>query len=143
MAGYERIYQQVLAGVGTAGIPYQSAYLKTILETAGVDPRHSGGTNLTYLDGHAKWMKVETFYAKVDVPKYSPIKGPKNAKVTVVFEHDGHWTARPTSSSPGARARKDEGKAGPDADPSAGVVRGTDREAARVTAVVAHRSRRK
>ena len=27
--------------VGTAGIPYQTAYLKTILETAGVDPRAS------------------------------------------------------------------------------------------------------
>ena len=34
-----------LAGkrVGTAGIPYQSAYLKTILEKAGVDPAHGQG----------------------------------------------------------------------------------------------------
>jgi putative hydroxymethylpyrimidine transport system substrate-binding protein len=39
-----------LAGkrVGTAGIPYQSAYLKTILETAGVDPTSVKETNVGF-----------------------------------------------------------------------------------------------
>jgi putative hydroxymethylpyrimidine transport system substrate-binding protein len=34
--------------VGTAGIPYQSAYLKTILETAGVDPGSVRETNVGF-----------------------------------------------------------------------------------------------
>jgi putative hydroxymethylpyrimidine transport system substrate-binding protein len=34
--------------VGTAGIPYQSAYLKTILETAGVDPGSVKETNVGF-----------------------------------------------------------------------------------------------
>jgi putative hydroxymethylpyrimidine transport system substrate-binding protein len=34
--------------VGTAGIPYQSAYLKTILETAGVDPNSVKETNVGF-----------------------------------------------------------------------------------------------
>ena len=34
--------------VGTAGIPYQSAYLKTILETAGVDPASVKETNVGF-----------------------------------------------------------------------------------------------
>jgi putative hydroxymethylpyrimidine transport system substrate-binding protein len=34
--------------VGTAGIPYQSAYLKTILETAGVDPASVRETNVGF-----------------------------------------------------------------------------------------------
>ena len=34
--------------VGTAGIPYQSAYLKTILETAGVDPATVKETNVGF-----------------------------------------------------------------------------------------------
>ncbi len=34
--------------VGTAGIPYQSAYLKTILETAGVDPATVQETNVGF-----------------------------------------------------------------------------------------------
>ena len=34
--------------VGTAGIPYQSAYLKTILETAGVDPGSVKQTNVGF-----------------------------------------------------------------------------------------------
>jgi putative hydroxymethylpyrimidine transport system substrate-binding protein len=34
--------------VGTAGIPYQSAYLKTILETAGVDPGTVKETNVGF-----------------------------------------------------------------------------------------------
>jgi putative hydroxymethylpyrimidine transport system substrate-binding protein len=39
-----------LAGkrVGTSGIPYQSAYLKTILETAGVDPSSVKETNVGF-----------------------------------------------------------------------------------------------
>ena len=39
-----------LAGkrVGTSGIPYQSAYLKTILETAGVDPGSVKETNVGF-----------------------------------------------------------------------------------------------
>ena len=39
-----------LAGkrVGTAGIPYQSAYLKTILEKAGVDPSSVKETNVGF-----------------------------------------------------------------------------------------------
>jgi putative hydroxymethylpyrimidine transport system substrate-binding protein len=41
---------QQLAGkrVGTAGIPYQSAYLKTILEKAGVDPGSVDETNVGF-----------------------------------------------------------------------------------------------
>ena len=34
--------------VGTSGIPYQSAYLKTILETAGVDPESVRETNVGF-----------------------------------------------------------------------------------------------
>jgi putative hydroxymethylpyrimidine transport system substrate-binding protein len=34
--------------VGTAGIPYQSAYLKTILQTAGVDPESVTETNVGF-----------------------------------------------------------------------------------------------
>ena len=41
---------QDLAGkrVGTSGIPYQSAYLKTILEKAGVDPGSVKETNVGF-----------------------------------------------------------------------------------------------
>ena len=41
---------QDLAGkrVGTSGIPYQSAYLKTILEKAGVDPSSVKETNVGF-----------------------------------------------------------------------------------------------
>jgi prepilin-type processing-associated H-X9-DG protein len=34
----------------------------------GVDPRHGGGANMGFVDGHAKWMRPEQFYGIVDVP---------------------------------------------------------------------------
>jgi putative hydroxymethylpyrimidine transport system substrate-binding protein len=48
-----------LAGkrVGTAGIPYQSAYLKTILENAGVDPGSVKETNVGFALGAAMISK--------------------------------------------------------------------------------------
>ena len=30
--------------------------------TLGVDPRHNGGANIAFCDGHAKWMRPSTFY---------------------------------------------------------------------------------
>jgi prepilin-type processing-associated H-X9-DG protein len=33
----------------------------------GPEPRHNGGANMGFVDGHAKWMKPENFYGAVDV----------------------------------------------------------------------------
>ena len=33
----------------------------------GPEPRHGGGANMGFVDGHAKWMKLENFYGAVDV----------------------------------------------------------------------------
>src|SRR5205085_9362746 len=34
----------------------------------GPEPRHGGGSNMGFVDGHAKWMRPETFYGRIDVP---------------------------------------------------------------------------
>jgi prepilin-type N-terminal cleavage/methylation domain-containing protein/prepilin-type processing-associated H-X9-DG protein len=34
----------------------------------GPDPRHNGGANMGFVDGHARWMRPESFYGTVDVP---------------------------------------------------------------------------
>jgi prepilin-type N-terminal cleavage/methylation domain-containing protein/prepilin-type processing-associated H-X9-DG protein len=33
----------------------------------GPEPRHGGGANMGFVDGHAKWMRPEQFYGAVDV----------------------------------------------------------------------------
>jgi prepilin-type N-terminal cleavage/methylation domain-containing protein/prepilin-type processing-associated H-X9-DG protein len=33
----------------------------------GPEPRHGEGANMGFVDGHAKWMRLEQFYGKVDV----------------------------------------------------------------------------
>jgi prepilin-type N-terminal cleavage/methylation domain-containing protein/prepilin-type processing-associated H-X9-DG protein len=34
----------------------------------GPEPRHNGGANMGFVDGHAQWMRPERFYGIVDVP---------------------------------------------------------------------------
>jgi prepilin-type processing-associated H-X9-DG protein len=76
-AGYLRTYcPQTATNTDQA---HGAAACAMLRATAGVDPRHSAGSNLTFLDGHSKWMKYETLM------QIQP--GPNPA-----FDPWGHWT---------------------------------------------------
>jgi prepilin-type N-terminal cleavage/methylation domain-containing protein/prepilin-type processing-associated H-X9-DG protein len=60
-AGYLRTY---CPQTGTAtDMPHGTASCATLKASAGVDPRHNGGANALFVDGHAKWIKIESLLA--------------------------------------------------------------------------------
>jgi prepilin-type N-terminal cleavage/methylation domain-containing protein/prepilin-type processing-associated H-X9-DG protein len=63
----------------------------------GPEPRHNGGANMGFVDGHARWMKPERFYGVVDV-----------ATKKILLDCNGIWF----------RPNRDEHKRG-DPDPPA------------------------
>jgi prepilin-type N-terminal cleavage/methylation domain-containing protein/prepilin-type processing-associated H-X9-DG protein len=63
----------------------------------GPEPRHGEGANMGFVDGHAKWMRLEQFYGKVDV-----------AARRIVLDCNGVWF----------RPNRDEVRAG---DPAPGT----------------------
>jgi prepilin-type N-terminal cleavage/methylation domain-containing protein/prepilin-type processing-associated H-X9-DG protein len=68
----------------------------------GPEPRHGGGCSIGFVDGHARWMKPETFYGVVDVP---------NKKITL--DCNGIWF----------RANRDEQRPGDPSAPACGQSR--------------------
>jgi prepilin-type N-terminal cleavage/methylation domain-containing protein/prepilin-type processing-associated H-X9-DG protein len=54
----------------------------------GPEPRHNGGANMGFVDGHARWMRLERFYGMVDV-----------ATKTIVLDCNGIWF-RPNRDQP-------------------------------------------
>jgi prepilin-type N-terminal cleavage/methylation domain-containing protein/prepilin-type processing-associated H-X9-DG protein len=65
----------------------------------GPEPRHGGGANIGFVDGHAKWMKLERFYGIVDVTARQ-----------IVLDCNGIWF----------RPNRDERKAGDPPAPACG-----------------------
>jgi prepilin-type N-terminal cleavage/methylation domain-containing protein/prepilin-type processing-associated H-X9-DG protein len=65
----------------------------------GPEPRHSDGANMGFVDGHAKWMRLEQFYGKVDV-----------ATKKITLDCNGIWF----------RANRDEKKTGDPPAPACG-----------------------
>jgi len=45
-----------------SGSIYDPNYPNSRFCFLGVDPRHNGGANIAFCDGHAKWMQPQTFY---------------------------------------------------------------------------------
>jgi prepilin-type N-terminal cleavage/methylation domain-containing protein/prepilin-type processing-associated H-X9-DG protein len=54
-AGFLRTY--CLQTSTNTPYPHSPARCATLQATAGVDPRHSTGANILFLDGHAKWLR--------------------------------------------------------------------------------------
>jgi prepilin-type N-terminal cleavage/methylation domain-containing protein/prepilin-type processing-associated H-X9-DG protein len=65
----------------------------------GPEPRHSGGANMGFVDGHAKWMRPQQFYGVIDVPNKR-----------IVVDCNGIWF----------RANRDEKVAGDPPAPACG-----------------------
>jgi prepilin-type N-terminal cleavage/methylation domain-containing protein/prepilin-type processing-associated H-X9-DG protein len=65
----------------------------------GPEPRHGGGANVGFVDGHARWMRLERFYGVVDV-----------ATKTIVLDCKGIWF----------RPNRDEHRAGDPEPPACG-----------------------
>ena len=68
----------------------------------GPEPRHAGGSSMGFADGHARWMKLETFYGVTDVP---------NKKI--ILDCNGIWF----------RTNRDEHKPGDPPAPACGQAR--------------------
>jgi prepilin-type N-terminal cleavage/methylation domain-containing protein/prepilin-type processing-associated H-X9-DG protein len=65
----------------------------------GPEPRHSDGSNVGFVDGHARWMKPERFYGAIDV-----------ANKRIVLDCNGIWF----------RPNRDEKKTGDPPAPACG-----------------------